>query len=312
MARVRPQRTGDGATITSRDNVVTQTYDQTYIVQLDPDEAHFSNAQVAILPGVPRPGRSMYSPAPGLIIPFCLCESVRPQSTRNRNVRTVVAKFMLEGSEPQEPTDESTDPLSLAPRVESFCESTETIMVEDYDGRQIVDPFGDFYEDPVLTEIPLPGVRLTRYVQDFDEQTLAYWKHTTNDSEWRGQPEDAWMIREVTGDRVQHGNFEVGRLQFTIVSHPLEIEYRRDGQQNRVRRRYGWQEIRAAQSSRFAAADGSIHTFHDASGSPKKLWLKHDTGRPNFAEGAMAPDFETVPEYDIYRIRRQRDFSRLA
>ena len=302
MANVRRSRKGDSHTVTFNDGKLTQRYNQTLIVELDTNDPDpITGDQVRVLPGVPKPGLSTYSPRDGRVIPFCVCKSVTPTPDPNsRRLWYARCTFELEGSADDD-QDDSGDPTSLDAKVEPFCDETEAIMLVDWDGKKILNPFDDLFDEPVMAPIPLPGVRVTRYLASYDENTLAYWKHTTNTAEWRNKPADAWTVRNVTGSMVQYGNNTIGQLVFDIVANPLEMELpNADGSAGVETRRYGWLEVRAARSFEHIVniggnAERVIHRLKKG-GPPRMTWLDKD--------GNKSDD----PNYQAFRNRRQRDF----
>ncbi len=250
---------------------------------------------------MPIPGWSTYSPKPGFVIPFAICRTVSPVALPgNRRRWQVTCTFEISGSDDEE-KPEDADPQSLAPQIEPFTETGEAVMLEDYDGTKILDPFGDLFAEPMRVPIPLKGVTVTRYVTSYDEHTLGDWLQTTNDATWRTQPKDAWCVTAITGQQVQFGNFTIGQLTLTILSNPLELKVSLDGAAA-VKRRIGWLGIRAARSTKFKDADDKIQiNRNENSGSPPLLtWVDKDGKKSN------------EPYFQAFRIRRQKNFNAIA
>ena len=299
MARIRRDRYGDNATSDYSKGKVTQKFTQTLIVELDKDDPDpITPAEILALRGIPIPGYTTYSPRDGLVVPFAMCKSVAPKpDPKSRRLWRVVAKYELSGTEPGEPQSDELDPNDLAPKVEPFTTDIELPMLKDFDDKVILDPFDQYFDTPVMAKLALPGVRVTRYVDGFDENTLATWKHTTNDEEWRGQPEDTWCIQNVTGQEVQFGNFTLGQLQFEISANTLELAI--DGETVRV----GWMDARALLSNRYYK-DGELHDYRANEGlSISKTFIDKD--------GNLSPEVDGVrkAQFVAFRNRRQRDFS---
>lgn len=299
MAIVRRSRYGDQTTHENRDGRRTRKFTQVWDVELessDPDP--ISGLEVQRLPGLPIPGFSTYSPRPGRFVPFAICRSSSPQPMQgNRRFWKVTKTFELIGTD-DEDKGEDEDPISLAPKVEPFVELTDYVIYKDFDNRDVVDPFNDLFAEPVRAPIPLKGVLVTRYVKSFDENTLADWLQTTNETAWRGQSEDAWCITEVTGQEVQFGNFTIGQLQFKIVSHPVEISVSLNGAAP-ANHRVGWLSVRAARSTTFIDSNGKrqTHRLEGAGSPPSMTWVNKD---------GEATD---TPYFQAFRIRRQKNFN---
>jgi hypothetical protein len=274
-----------------RDNKTTMRYTHAWKVELEQGDPPYSAPEILALRGVPKPGRTTYRPRDGVIIPFAICRSVSPKKEgEGRRLWTVTCEFEKEG--PEEETQDENDPMSLAPKIEPFCDGMEFPILKDFDDRVIVDPFGSKFADPVLASIPLAGVRVTRYLPAYNEQTLAFWKFTTNEGTWRGQPEDAWYIRDVTGKEVEFGDFTIGQLTFDIVSNPLELQI------GTATRRIGWLATRLLEFTQFKNEAGKLEDFRlDGSGSLT-------TGNVNL-DGTKA----TSQKFDAFRKCRQRDFN---
>lgn len=300
--RIYRSRTGHSHTIEVKDQKTTQKYTQSWTVELeDSDPPLLTDAEVAMLPGIPRAGRSTYRPRNGLVVPFAICQSVAPKPI-NGSLRlwNVVCQFELSGADQEEPRPEDTSPLDLRPRVEPFVESMEQVAYKDFDGNQIVDPFKQLWSEPVKLAIPLAGVRLTRFVPSYDESTLANWIKTTNSAPWRGQPEDAWLIRNVTGKEVEVGNFVLGQLQFEMLSNPIELNVQMGTAAPRVRR-VGWLDVRAGRSVRYKNAQDKIEINRDPRGGPPvPTWVDKDGKK------------SSTPYFFAYRRHRQANFSQIA
>lgn len=293
MATVRIGRE-ESATSELRDGKVIKKYTQPVIVELDDDDPPYSAAEILYLAGVPRPGVTTYRPRPGVIIPFAICKSVRPKS-KSRKLWELTVEYEQGGDD--EPIEEDEDPesyLDLSPKFEPFTDRTEIPLVKDWDNKDIVDPLGDLFETPTMAAVPLAGVRVTRYVAGYDENTLASWECCTNSEPWRGQPADAWFIKSVTGRAVDVGGFALGQLTFEIVSSPLELTI--DGSTRRV----GWLEVKALQSEDFKDGTGKRVTNRNAVGTIRKTKINKD--------GEKAT--ETI--YAVFRKYRQRNFSAIA
>ena len=306
MATIRTARSGDTHTVSYADGKRTHRYNQTVIVELDSgDPDPITGVEVRNMAGVPKPGLSLYSPRAGRVLPFCICKSVTPTpDPKSRRLWRVKCTFELFGDE-EEDKDETEDPLNLNPKIEPFCESGEAIMLKDWDDKIIKDPFGDLFDDPVMAPIPLAGVRVKRYVAGYDETTLAYWTHVTNDAPWRNQPIDAWHCRKVTGQEVQYGPTTIGQLTFDIVSNPLEMELpKADGSPGTEVRRYGWLDVRALRSYKHIVDDNgtAIERINRVKrdGPPKQVWVDKD--------GNKVDD----PYFFDFRKMRQRDFEQIV
>jgi hypothetical protein len=245
MARVRVGR-GETASIdVSTDGKLTKRYTQQITVELEEHDPPYTAAEIPYLSGMPRAGRTTYRPRPGIVIPFAICRSVKPKPRGDsRRLWDVTVDYSYEGNEDEEQSEES-DFISLAPKFEPFTDSIDVAILKDWDGKDIVDPLGELFDSPTMTPIPLAGVKVTRYVPEYDENTLASWLFCTNDGPWRGQPEDAWLIRSVTGAEVEVGAMTLGQITFEIVSNPLELEI--EGQTKRV----GWLETKMLLSEDF-------------------------------------------------------------
>jgi hypothetical protein len=275
-----------------RDNKTIKRYTHPWKVELGPDDPRYSAPEILALRGVPKPGRTTYRPRDGVIIPFAICRSVSPKKEGSgRALWTITCEFEKEG--PEDETKDDNDPMSLAPKIEPFCDGMEFMILKDFDNVLIVDPFKRKFAEPVLASIPLAGVRVTRYVSSYDEQTLAFWKYTTNNGTWRGQPEDSWYIRDVTGKEVEFGDFTIGQLTFDIVSNPLELQI---GTQNR---RIGWLATRLLESEKYKDATTNEEQWfrNNGDGSPTVQNIDKD-GKPS-----------TTQQFVAFRKCRQRDFN---
>jgi hypothetical protein len=287
--------TNETCRVEFRDNKTTKRYTHPWKVALDPDDPPLSAPEILMLPGVPKPGRTTYRPRNGIIIPFAICRSVSPKKDGDgRKLWTVMCEFEKEG--PEDETKDDNDPMSLAPKIEPFCDGMEFPIMKDFDDILIVDPFKRKFAEPVLASIPLAGVRVTRYVPSYDEQTLAFWKFCTNDSEWRGQPEDSWYIRDVTGKEVEFGDFTIGQLTFDIVSNPLELQIGTET------RRIGWQATRLLESEKYKdPTTGDEQWFRNkGDGSPTVQNIDSE-GHPTNEQTFVA-----------FRKCRQRDFNQIV
>lgn len=305
MARIRRSRTGNTTTSEYRDGQHTKKFTQQWLVELDDgDPDPISGIEVQNLPGLPRPGWSIYSPRDGYVIPFAICRSSSPiPNPKNLRLWTVTCTFELKGaSASEEPKPDDSDPNDLSPKVEPFVNSAEFPLLEDFDGTKILDPFGDLFQEPVKAPVPMKGVNVTRYVRDFDENTLAHWLQTTNSGTWRNEPEDAWCITSVSGQEIQFGRFTIGQLQFKIEHNPLELTVKLKSDSEPKKRRVGWLAVRAARSTTIINADGErIVNRLDKSGSPPKLtWVDKDGNKSD------------EPYYQAFRKRRQRNFSEIV
>lgn len=300
--RIYRSRTGHSHSIEVKDQKTTQKYTQSWTVELeDSDPPLLTDCEIATLPGLPRAGRSTYKPRNGLVVPFAICQSVSPKPI-NGSLRlwNVICQFELQGGDQQQPQPDDVTPISLQPRIEPFVESLDQVAYKDFDGNDIVDPFKQLWDEPVRLSIPLAGVRLTRFVPTYDETTLAYWMKTTNAATWRGQPEDAWFIRSVTGKEVEVGNFTLGQLQFEILSNPIELNVQMGTAAPKVRR-VGWLEVRAGRSVRYKNAEDKVEMNRvQRGGPPVPTWIDKDGKK------------SATPYFFAYRKNRQRDFSQIA
>ncbi|TWU19568.1 hypothetical protein [Allorhodopirellula heiligendammensis] len=302
MAIIRPARYGDQTTTEMRDGKVTKKFTQVLDVELeatDPDP--ISGLEVTQLNNAPRPGFSVYVPRPGLVVPFATCRTVTPAPVQgNRRRWTLTCTFEKNGND-DEPKPDSSDPNSLLPIVEPFSETGEAVMLEDFDGTKILDPFGDLFDEPMRVPIPIDGVKVTRYVPTYDESTLSNWLETTNKTEWRNQPEDAWCVTAITGQPIQFGNFTIGQINLTIKAHPLELKVSLKGAAPKLHR-IGWLGVRAARSTTFLDDDGKRQTNRADGGAnpPLATWVDKD--------GKKSEE----PYFQAFRVRRQREFSAIA
>lgn len=300
--RIYQARQGHAHSIEYQDQKTTQRYTQVWMVELgDSDPPLMTECEVASLPGLPRAGWSTYRPRSGLVVPFAVCQSVTPKPLdRSLRLWQVVCQFELSGADQEEPVPDDMSPIDLRPRIEPFVESAEQVVYKDWDGTPILDPFNRLWDQPVKIMVPLPGVRVTRYVPTYDEADLAYWLQTTNLTPWRMQPADAWCIRSVSGSEVEVGNFRLGQLQFEIVSNPLELEVSIGGESPALRR-IGWLDVRAARSVRYLNDDGQVElNTVNRIGEPESTWIDKDGKR------------SSVPYYFAYRKRVQRDFNQIV
>ena len=299
MAIVRRGR-ASSATAESRDGGITLKFRQPYLIELGPsDPDPISDAEVMVLPGVPVPGRTILQPRPGFVVPFAICQTIAPSPRTSRRLWDLVATFELSGSEDSNPVHSATDPTSLAPRIEPFTSDIELPLVRDFSDVPIVDPFGDLFETPVMAPIPLPGIRVTRYVDEFDENTLATWKHATNHEPWRGQPADTWCITEVTGREVEWDGLTFGQLQFDISANELELpiedsEHPGSFETTRV----GWMDARLLRSTDYLdESTPAVRRVNLVDGSPRSIYIDRFGKRSE------------EPRFVAFRNRRQRDFS---
>lgn len=299
MAIVKPSRYGSSHSVEVRDQRTTQKFTQVWQVELEPsDPPLMSDAEIVRLPGLPTAGISTFRPRPGLVVPYCLCRSVAPKP-RQGSLRLwdVVCQFELAGAAQQDAAPDDQTPIDLTPRIEPFVETLEQVVYKDWDGKDILDPFKRLWDQPVKVPVPIKGLRLTRYVQTFNEDTLAYWIETTNKTAWRNEPEDAWRIRAVAGKEVEFGNFRIGQLQFEMVSSPLELNVQ-VGTAAPAVRRVGWLELRAARSVKFLNTANKIEiNTVERNGDPEPTWVDKDGKR------------SSVPYFFAYRTRRQRNFN---
>ncbi|MGV3483710.1 MAG: hypothetical protein ACO1RT_04760 [Planctomycetaceae bacterium] len=283
-----------------KEGKVVQRYSQQWVVELDDsDPDPISGPEIAAMAGIPRPGRSTYSPRPGLVVPFAICKSVTPKADSGTRRRwTVMATFERIGSEQQDPQNDSFDPANFAPKIEPFTTDIELPMFIDFDNKVICDPFEQLFDTPVMAKLALPGVRVTRYVDSFDENTLASWKHTTNETTWRGKPKDSWCVQNVTGQEVQIGNFTRGQLQFEISSNDLELKV--DGVNTRV----GWMDTRALLSSVYKDASGKLQDFRiDGTTTATLRWVDKNGNRSPIVDGRQTPQFLA------FRNRKRKNFN---
>ncbi|TWT91385.1 hypothetical protein [Neorhodopirellula pilleata] len=303
MAKVKHARYGDRTSSESdKDGKSTRKFTGVWDVHLDSNDPDpISGFEVLRIPGVPIPGYSVYSPRPGFVVPFTICRSATPNPVQgSRRYWQVACTFEMIGSKEQKEQPQSADPFSLAPTVEPFVETTDHVMWYDYDGNEIVDVFGDLYAEPVRAPITLKGVTVNRYVSSYDEHTLGNWLNATNDDDWRGQPEDAWMIRSVKGQEVEFGTYTIGQLTFEILSHPVEFKVSMGGAAPK-KHRTGWLAVRAARSNTFLDTEGDRVPFRrEKAGSPVSMtWLDMD-GHPS--EEMLFHAFRTRPQKDFDEI----------
>jgi hypothetical protein len=270
----------------------SQKYPVTYQVLYEDSDPIPVPSQVLREPQLPKVNVSIYSPRPGKLIPFCYCrrKSVKCDG-KNLRLWTVTTEFSTDGETEQEEKNDTEDPLSLAPRIEPFVESMDSIdRQEDIDGKKLQNPLGELWSDPIVFPTPLAGVRVTRYVSGYDESVLASWLWATNSSPWRGKPEDAWRIRSVVGAKVNWNGTEIGELTFEIVEHPLEY----DG------KRVGWFGARQLRGSRYK--DGTETKIFKDKGVIVEKFLNED-GTENTTGD---------PKYLFYRTSLQKDFTLIA
>lgn len=306
MATIRRGR-GPSMTAEERDGKIVNKYRQPLIIELDSNDPDpISEAEVLALAGMPRPGYTMYSPRSGLVVPFAMCKSVAPKPrSKSHRIWDAIATYELSGSEQEDPEPDNTDPDNLEPKIEFFTSDTEVPLLKDFDDQVIADPFGDLYETPVMAPIALPGIRVTRYVASFDENTLAFWKHTTNDDTWRGEPAGTWCVTNVTGREVQFGEQVLGQLQFDIQANTLELPIEdKNSPGTMVTTRVGWMDSRILRASYF---------FDDA--GKKKIEAVMGAVSTHFIDrfgkkttGATVVD---RARFIAYRNRRQRDFKQI-
>ena len=299
MATARRGRYGDTAVAEYKKDKIVQRYTQPWIVELDgSDPDPISAADILSVPGLPRARWSTYSPRPGFVIPFAVCKTVTPKpDPKSRRLWRVNTTFELSGSEQEEPQSDESAPLDLTPRVEPFTSEIQIPMMRDFDDKVVADPFGQLYDTPVMAQLSLPGVRVTRYVDSFDENTLAQWEFTTNDAPWRGKPIDAWCIQKATGQYVQFGEGEVGQLTFNISANPLELEI--EGEPQRI----GWHDTRALLSSTYLDDIGEMQEFRLNGTTPTKGWINPD----GTASTSTPPE-----QFAVFRNRERRDFSAIV
>jgi hypothetical protein len=302
LVRVYRSRYGNSHTVEVRDQQTTQKFTQTWTVELeDSDGPLLTEPEIVRMPGLPVAGFSTYRPRNGFVVPFALCRSVTPKP-RGTSMRLwdVVCNFELTGAEQQNAEPDDQTPTDLRPRIEPFVESIDQVAYKDWDGKDILDPFKRLWDQPVKVPIPLSGVRVTRYVSAFNEQTLAYWLETTNETTWRQQPEDAWRIRAVEGKEVEFGPYHIGQLKFEIVSNPLELSVQ-IGTAAPAVHRIGWLELRAARSIKFKNAANKMEINRiEREGDPEPTWIDKD--------GKKSAD----PYFFAYRTRRQRNFNQIV
>jgi hypothetical protein len=287
--RIGRQATGS---IEYKDNKITKRFSQPYVVELSDDEPEYSGAEIVYAVGLPRPGRTTYSPRPGIVIPFAICTRLTPKF-KSKKLWEVLADFEYTGDDDEESKEEDDFP-NLAPKIEPFTDSIQVPIYRDWDGLEIVDPLGDLFEQPTLADIALPGVRVTRYVDSFDENTLAAWKWRTNATAWRGQPEDAWLCREATGQEVEVGPFTLGQITLEFVSNPLELLV------NEEMRRVGWLDVRKLESEDFLTEEGKRLTNRNNVGTIRRTKID--------ADGQLAEE----TQYLLFRKFRQAEFNDVA
>lgn len=298
MARIYRSRYGNAHSVEVRDQQTTQKFTQVWTVELeDSDGPLLTEPEIVRLNGLPVAGFSTYRPQDGMVVPFALCKSVSPKPRGSLRLWDVVCQFELIGANQQDPEPDDQTPTDLAPRIEPFVESMEQVVYKDWDAKDILDPFKRLWDQPVKIPIPLSGVRVTRYVASFNEQTLAYWLETTNESTWRTQPEDAWRIRSVTGKEVEFGRYRIGQLQFEMLSNPLELSVQIGSAAPAVRR-IGWLELRAARSVKYLNDANKFELNRiERNGDPEPTWIDKDGKK------------SANPYFFAYRNRRQRNFN---
>lgn len=231
------------------------------------------------------------------MVPFAVCNSVTPSPNGSLRKWKVVCQFNLDGADPQQPQPDDVSPVDLRPRVEPYVEAGEVVIYKDFTGKYIVDPFKKLWDQPVKAPIPLSGVRVTKYVQGYNENTLAYWLHTTNLNTWRGKDEDAWAVKSVVGKEVEVGKFKLAQLQFEILSNPTQLTVQ-IGDADPAMHFVGWMELRAARSIKYLNSSEQIEVNRIArNGEPEPVWVDKDGHKSD------------VPYFFAYRTRPQRNFN---
>lgn len=265
----------------NREGILIPTIPVEFDIEFDRAHDAPSEFDVVNAPGVPIPGRTVYSPKPSYLLPFITFKNCTyTQHKDSKWLWTGKGSYAadVDSATEQTPVPESTDPLTITPIVESFVDTMEIVAYQDIAGDEVLNAAGQLFKNGITLKLPLAGVRITRYVPAYNENVLAGWLWRKNDATWRGGAAGSWVIRAVSGSEVKwRPGVTVGQLTFEMVKSPLS---------------YKWSYRVIEQGSIYLVAAGSNETkaFMNSDATVNGMgWLsadgtKNETGTPVYKD----------------------------
>lgn len=268
---------------------VSYSFNDEFVVVFDETDPAPNILEVLGATGLPLVNGSLYQPDASTYIPYVVCTNKRITKQDSKWAYTVSCDYAGDTDEEQTAQATTTNPTSLTPVVIPFSETKMITTIQDLLGNKFVTPVGEWYPDAPQIPIAMACIRVIRYVASYDETVLEYWREKVSDDTWRGRDAGEWCITDVQGTAVTVGAFTVGQLTFEIKADPTEY----GGQ------KIGWQDARMRIGSYYLDG-GAVKSFANDDGAIRDWGLLNSTG------GKLTG---TDPEYDIYTIREERDFS---